>query len=55
VRKFTPAPWTRFTKNKLKEGKTWSAMSYDERMAVSSDNFAGPEKNPSCLVNLKKK
>jgi hypothetical protein len=23
-------------------------------MAVSSDNFAGPEKNPSCLVNLKK-
>jgi hypothetical protein len=54
VRKFTPAPWTRFTKNKLKEGKTWSAMSYDERMAVSSDNFAGPEKNPSCLVNLKK-
>merc|ERR1712072_1123377 len=54
VRKYTPAPWTRFTKNKLPADKTWSAMSYDDRMKVSSDNFAGPEKNPSCLVNLKK-
>ncbi len=54
AQKYAPAAWTRFTKNKLPTGKTWGGMSYDERMLVSSDNFEGPEKNPTCLVNLKK-
>jgi hypothetical protein len=54
AQKYAPTAWTRFTKNELPTGKTWGGMSYDERMLVSSDNFEGPEKNPTCLVNLKK-
>jgi hypothetical protein len=65
LRRFTAEKLTRFTKNKMSATLTWfpasetaaagSYMTYAEREAASSDNFQGPEQNPSCLINTKKK
>ena len=65
LRRFTAERLTRFTQNKMSATKTWfpasetaentTYMTYAEREAVSSDNFQGPEQNPSCMINMKKK